>query len=223
MQLFKHDPRGVLDFWAWVNKHVKVGVPFMRGYYNLPMPYRKWVAPPQPPPFSQRKIILFVKTILKVHLICTRLINSKLLHYLHEHINLSIHIFKWMWTIMTTHDNCPPLNMLVMLSWLHLQCNIQFIPNHATNHVTCKFVDMALSYELHSKTNIVHSILSASAEVYALNSTLYIPCEVLHLWRIFGFGVWRDSSTNEFMANCMPHRFLYPLPFLSPYLKVHYR
>ena len=45
---------------------------------------------------------------------------------------------------LTTHDNCPPLNMLVVLSWLHLQCNIQIIPNHATNHATCELVNMAL-------------------------------------------------------------------------------
>ncbi|XP_024403325.1 diacylglycerol O-acyltransferase 2 [Physcomitrium patens] len=40
-QLFKHDPRFLLDFWQWVNNYVKIGVPFMRGYFNLPMPYSK--------------------------------------------------------------------------------------------------------------------------------------------------------------------------------------
>lgn len=40
-QLFKHDSRAVLNFWESVNKYVKIGVPFMRGMYNLPMPYRK--------------------------------------------------------------------------------------------------------------------------------------------------------------------------------------
>lgn len=178
MQLFKHDPRVVLDFWAWVNKHVKVGVPFMRGYYNLPMPYRKWVTSPQPSPFSQHKIIMFVNTILKVHLTYTNPIHSKLLHYLLEHTNfkhphiqmnvdynnylintsnflqhmisrqssctMQIHHHGRFVDFLTTHDNCPPLNMLVVLSWLHLQCNIQIIPSHATNHVTCDFVDMSL-------------------------------------------------------------------------------
>lgn len=41
VQLFKHDPRFLLDFWQWVNNYVKIGVPFMRGYFNLPMPYSK--------------------------------------------------------------------------------------------------------------------------------------------------------------------------------------
>lgn len=40
-QLFKHDPKAVLNFWQCVNKYVKIGVPFMRGIWNLPMPYRK--------------------------------------------------------------------------------------------------------------------------------------------------------------------------------------
>jgi len=40
-QLFKHDPRTVLNFWQWVNKYVKIGVPFMRGMYYSPIPYRK--------------------------------------------------------------------------------------------------------------------------------------------------------------------------------------
>ena len=57
----------------------------MRGYYNLPMPYRKWVTSPQLSAFSQHKIIMFVNTILKVHL--TYPIHSKLLHYLLEHTN----------------------------------------------------------------------------------------------------------------------------------------
>lgn len=100
LQLFKHDPQGVLDFWAWVNKHAKVGVPFMRGYYNLPMPYRKWVASPQNSPSSWHKIIVFVNTILKVHLTYTGPVHFKLLHYLPNHTNFKRHIFKWMWTTM---------------------------------------------------------------------------------------------------------------------------
>lgn len=40
-QLFKHDPKIVLNFWQWVNKYLKIGVPFMRGMFHLPMPYRK--------------------------------------------------------------------------------------------------------------------------------------------------------------------------------------
>jgi hypothetical protein len=41
LQLFRHDSKAFLKFWENVNKYCKVGVPFMRGYFNLPMPYRK--------------------------------------------------------------------------------------------------------------------------------------------------------------------------------------
>ena len=87
------------------------------------------------------------------------------LHYQHmisrqSSCTMQIHHHGRFVEFLTTHDNCPPLNMLVVLSWLHLQCNIQIIPSHATTHVTCEFVDMALLYDLHSKTNIVHSIYS---------------------------------------------------------------
>ncbi|KAH9560663.1 hypothetical protein CY35_06G118600 [Sphagnum magellanicum] len=40
-QLFRHDSKAFLKFWENVNQYCKVGVPFMRGYFNLPMPYRK--------------------------------------------------------------------------------------------------------------------------------------------------------------------------------------
>ncbi|KAH8946232.1 hypothetical protein BDL97_12G083100 [Sphagnum fallax] len=40
-QLFRHDSKAFLKFWENVNRYYKIGVPFMRGYFNLPMPYRK--------------------------------------------------------------------------------------------------------------------------------------------------------------------------------------
>lgn len=40
-QMFKHDPKAVLNFWHSVNKYVKIGAPFLRGMFHLPMPYRK--------------------------------------------------------------------------------------------------------------------------------------------------------------------------------------
>lgn len=44
---------------------------------------------------------------------------------------------------------------------------------------------------------VVHIIWSA----HYLKSMLYIPCEALPLWEVFGFGVWGGSSTNNFVAN----------------------
>lgn len=109
---------------------------------------------------------------------------------------------------LTTWDNFPPLNMLVVLSWLHLQYNIQIIPRHATNHVTCDFVDMALLYKLHSNSKVLKKLMLSTLFInhiirssHYLKSMLYIPCEVLHQWKAFEFGVWRGSSTNNFMAN----------------------
>jgi hypothetical protein len=43
LQLFRHDSKAFLKFWENVNQYCKVGVPFMRGYFNLPMPYQKCV------------------------------------------------------------------------------------------------------------------------------------------------------------------------------------
>lgn len=39
-QLFKHDPAWFLRFWEQVNRTVNVGVPFMRGAFNLTLPFR---------------------------------------------------------------------------------------------------------------------------------------------------------------------------------------
>ncbi|CAI5478499.1 unnamed protein product [Closterium sp. Yama58-4] len=40
-QLFKHDPVWFLQFWEKVNRHVNIGVPFMRGAWNLTLPFRR--------------------------------------------------------------------------------------------------------------------------------------------------------------------------------------
>ena len=40
-QLFQHDPKWYLKFCEVVNNYVNIGVPFMRGLWNLPMPYRR--------------------------------------------------------------------------------------------------------------------------------------------------------------------------------------
>ncbi len=45
LQLFTHDSKAFLKFWENVNQYCKVGVPFMWGYFNLPMPYRKSLIP----------------------------------------------------------------------------------------------------------------------------------------------------------------------------------
>ncbi|CAI5469319.1 unnamed protein product [Closterium sp. Yama58-4] len=40
-QLFKHDPLWLLQFWAVVNRYWRIGVPFMRGVWHMPMPFRR--------------------------------------------------------------------------------------------------------------------------------------------------------------------------------------
>lgn len=40
-KLFCHDPKWLLKFWENVNRHVNVGVPFMRGIFKLPVPFRR--------------------------------------------------------------------------------------------------------------------------------------------------------------------------------------
>lgn len=40
-QLFKHDPKWLLQFWAVVDRYVAIGAPFMRGIWNTPLPYRR--------------------------------------------------------------------------------------------------------------------------------------------------------------------------------------
>ncbi|GJP31391.1 hypothetical protein CLOM_g12029 [Closterium sp. NIES-68] len=40
-QLFKHDPLWLLQFWAMVNRYWRIGVPFMRGVWHMPMPFRR--------------------------------------------------------------------------------------------------------------------------------------------------------------------------------------
>ncbi|CAI5466076.1 unnamed protein product [Closterium sp. Yama58-4] len=40
-QLFKHDPVWFLQFWEKVNRHINIGVPFMRGAWNLTLPFRR--------------------------------------------------------------------------------------------------------------------------------------------------------------------------------------
>eukprot|EP00897_Mesotaenium_endlicherianum_P005246 jgi/Mesen1/474/ME000101S10705 len=40
-QIFKHDPKWYLRFWEMVNRYYNIGVPFMRGIWNLPMPFRR--------------------------------------------------------------------------------------------------------------------------------------------------------------------------------------
>ena len=40
-QLFKHDPKRYLKLCEALNNYVNIGVPFMRGLWNLPMPYRR--------------------------------------------------------------------------------------------------------------------------------------------------------------------------------------
>eukprot|EP00850_Spirogloea_muscicola_P000686 SM000002S05766 [mRNA] locus=s2:2062972:2065236:- [translate_table: standard] len=40
-ELFKHEPLWLLRFWERVNKYINVGAPFMRGIWNLPMPFRR--------------------------------------------------------------------------------------------------------------------------------------------------------------------------------------
>ncbi len=41
-QLFKHEPKWVLNFWKFVNRFVKIGAPLpIRGVWNFPVPYRR--------------------------------------------------------------------------------------------------------------------------------------------------------------------------------------
>eukprot|EP00270_Netrium_digitus_P010710 TRINITY_DN3343_c0_g1_i2.p1 TRINITY_DN3343_c0_g1~~TRINITY_DN3343_c0_g1_i2.p1 ORF type:complete len:320 (-),score=44.27 TRINITY_DN3343_c0_g1_i2:158-1066(-) len=40
-QLFKHESPAVLNFWKSVNRHATVGMPFMQGVWNLPLPYKR--------------------------------------------------------------------------------------------------------------------------------------------------------------------------------------
>ncbi|CAI5534377.1 unnamed protein product [Closterium sp. Naga37s-1] len=40
-QIFRPEPHWFLAFWEWVNNYVGLGVPGMRGYLQMPMPFRK--------------------------------------------------------------------------------------------------------------------------------------------------------------------------------------
>ncbi|CAI5474694.1 unnamed protein product [Closterium sp. Yama58-4] len=40
-QIFRPEPHWFLAFWEWVNNYIGLGVPGMRGYLQMPMPFRK--------------------------------------------------------------------------------------------------------------------------------------------------------------------------------------